>query len=281
MFPLWICISSLSVSVCIISRFSYNLYQLAWLSPYLLLHLYPFHTLFFLVSLSLLLHRNAPSPLIYGRNEDGEFQRESSPSADAHCPTPALPQCSLVPSLLLLVFWLIPIYLTPNSFFSPLSLPVSLICKLPSPSLQYVSILPSSINPSCSRSPASHGKAAVLVLFVWLFWCRLLVTVGEGISTSKPVSVPETQQFIYNAFFVHHLSVKPILSLFSPNSTETDRQTACYRNYYNTHNLISASEKNMADGLTEALFPQSMFVVSYQLRMGNRCQWQALTIHSN
>lgn len=31
----------------------------------------------------------------------------------------------------------------------------------------------------------------------------------------------------------------------------------------------------MADGLTAACIPQSNFVVSYQLRMGNRCQWQA------
>lgn len=31
----------------------------------------------------------------------------------------------------------------------------------------------------------------------------------------------------------------------------------------------------MADGLTEALIPQRNFQVSYQLRMGNRCQWQA------
>lgn len=89
------------------------------------------------------------------------------------------------------------------------------------------------------------------------------------------MSVPETQQFIYNASFVRHLSVKPILCLFSPNSTETDRQAACYRSYYNTHNLVSAREKNMADGLTAALSPQSNFVVSYQLRMGNRCQRQA------
>lgn len=31
----------------------------------------------------------------------------------------------------------------------------------------------------------------------------------------------------------------------------------------------------MADGLTAALAPQSNFVVSHQLHMGNRCQWQA------
>lgn len=49
--------------------------------------------------------------------------------------------------------------------------------------------------------------------------------VGRGISTSKPVLVPEMQQFIYNTFFVRDLSVKPILRLLSPKSSETDRQT--------------------------------------------------------
>ena len=98
---------------------------------------------------------------------------------------------------------------------------------LPPPPLPSAGECHSFVPPSIplARSPVSRGKAAALVLFVWLFWCLLLVTVGRRISTSKPVSVPETQQFIYNAFFVRHLSVKPILCLRSPNSTETDRQT--------------------------------------------------------
>lgn len=84
----------------------------------------------------LLSGRSAPSPLICSRNEDGEFQRESSSCADARCPTPALPQCSLVPSLLSLPISFsvsLPFPLPHKLSFSRFSLPVSLICKPPSP----------------------------------------------------------------------------------------------------------------------------------------------------
>ncbi len=101
--------------------------------------LYLTHTLplSFLLSVSPFSGSNAPSPLICSRNEDGEFQRESFSSADARCPTPALPQCSLVPSLLpsLSRFLVLLPFTLPQTLFSHFSLPVSLICEPPSPSL--------------------------------------------------------------------------------------------------------------------------------------------------
>lgn len=128
-----------------------------------------------------------------------------------------------------------------------------------------------------------------------LFVCAVLKSApghGRGrINTSKPVSVPETRRFIFNAPFV-----PPPASQTDPASLPrlTDRRAERQKGQagghpaigaltththmgasVHAHNLISAREKNMADGLTAALSPQSNFVVSYQLSAGKRCQWQA------
>lgn len=60
-----------------------------------------FDCFFSLYLILALLLRQKCSTLICSRNEDGEFQREFSSSADACRPTPELPRCSLVLSLLL------------------------------------------------------------------------------------------------------------------------------------------------------------------------------------
>lgn len=115
----------------------------------------------FLLSVSFLSGRNAASPLICSRNKDGEFQRESSSSADARCPTSVLPLCSLVPCNhpSLLIFF-------PSYSLSPHPKTLSrliLVClsvlapELLSPPL-YSPVL--HLSP-LGLSPVSYGKAAV------------------------------------------------------------------------------------------------------------------------
>lgn len=159
----------------------------------------------------------------------GTFQIKPCSSADAWCPTQVLLQLLFVhSSLLSLLLFLSLLFTLPQTLSSHFSLPVSLICKplsLPQPSWMMPFPRPLSIPPA--HSPQCPMAKPLLMLFARVFWSLLLVTVGGGISTSKPVSVPEMQQFIYNTSFVRDLSVKPILCLLSLDSSETDRQTSC------------------------------------------------------
>lgn len=101
--------------------------------------------------------RNAPSPLICGRNEDGEFQRESSSSAEARCPTLALLQCSPFPLPLLtsfLSFHLVPYPETLIFSFESTRRSAYLQASLPLPLIWGI-ILSSSTHPCCSLPSVS------------------------------------------------------------------------------------------------------------------------------
>lgn len=132
----------------------------------------------FLLSTFLLSSRNASSPLICSRNEDEEFQRESSSSADAHRPTPALPHCSLVPYPLPSLSLFLSYFLLPYSklaFLILVCLSVLSVSVLPPPSI-CDAILSSSILPSCSlRSvPWQSRRVSGVCLAV------LMSTLGHG-----------------------------------------------------------------------------------------------------
>lgn len=114
-----------------------------------------------LLSVSFLSGRNAASPLICSRNKDGEFQRESSSSADARCPTSVLPLCSLVPCnhpSLLIFFLSHSLSPHPKTLSRLILVCLSVLtCELLSPPL-YSPVL--HLSP-LGLSPVSYGKAAV------------------------------------------------------------------------------------------------------------------------